>query len=247
MTDQQCREMQFLIQADLDSELTPAEAAKIAAHLATCVACAQTQADLAALSTRARDQLTRHIAPQSLHDSVRAQFAATPAAVPIARKPRPHWTSLVTGFALAASLMLVFLPARHNSLPDQIVAGHIRALQPGHLIDVLSTDQHTLKPWFDGKLDFAPPVRDFAAFGFPLAGGRLDYLAGRPVAALIYRRHLHLIDVYVWPENGAENQTQGALQGYQWVRWHQTGMVFWAVSDLSAQDLRAFANLWRPS
>jgi anti-sigma factor RsiW len=123
------------------------------------------------------------------------------------------------------------------------VAAHIRALQPGHLMDVVSTDQHTVKPWFDGRLDYAPPVRDFAAQGFPLIGGRLDYVAGRPVAVLAYRRAKHLIDLFVWPGTGPD--ASRTARGYNVVAWSQDGMAFRAVSDLNASELQDFAALWR--
>ncbi len=130
---------------------------------------------------------------------------------------------------------------------EQIVAGHIRALQPGHLEDVPSSDQHTVKPWFDGRIDFAPPVKDLAAQRFPLRGGRLDYAAGRPVAALVYQRDKHVIDLFVWPaaESAARPAESTERQGYNVVHWAQDGMVLWAVSDLEASQLREFAEDWR--
>src|SRR5205085_811774 len=133
-------------------------------------------------------------------------------------------------------------------LTEQILAGHVRALQPGHLEDVASDDRHTVKPWFDGRIDFAPPVKDLAAQRFPLKGGRLDYLAGRPVAALVYQRDKHLIDLFVWPaaDSGAAAAPTTALrQGYNLVHWMQNGMNFWAVSDVEAAQLREFAEDWR--
>ena len=138
--------------------------------------------------------------------------------------------------------MLMLLP-RNGQLPDEIVAGHIRALQPGHLMDVVSTDQHTVKPWFDGRIDFAPPVRDLKEAGFPLEGGRLDYLAGRPVAVLNYQRRQHIIDVFIWPESGTAEQTATSRSGYNMVRWTANGMAFWAVSDLDPKELAEFVVL----
>ena len=122
-------------------------------------------------------------------------------------------------------------------------------MQPGHLEDVASSDRHTVKPWFDGRLDFAPPVKDFAAEGFPLRGGRLDYLAGRPVAALVYQRDKHIIDLFVWPANGNPSQPPDTAQrqGYNVVHWTEDGMVFWAVSDVEIGQLREFAERWRGS
>jgi anti-sigma factor RsiW len=149
------------------------------------------------------------------------------------------------GLALAACLaVFVVLPDRGGPA-DTVVAAHIRALQPGHLMDVASTDQHTVKPWFDGRLDYAPPVRDLAAEGFPLAGGRLDYVGHWPVAALVYRRALHVIELFVWPADGASAANAGSRDGYNFVRWRQDGMTFWAVSDLNGRELAAFAAEWR--
>jgi anti-sigma factor RsiW len=149
------------------------------------------------------------------------------------------------GFALAACLALAILLPRSGGLPDAVVSDHIRALQPGHLMDVVSTDQHTVKPWFDGRLNFAPPVKDLKNKGFSLAGGRLDYLSGRTVAALIYQRRQHVINLYVWPDDGYLDHglTQGSRSGYNYVRWSLNGMAFWAVSDLAADELTDFARL----
>ena len=258
-TDDGCEEMRLLIQADVDGELSPSEAARVAVHLGRCAACAELQARLVALSERLRQEAPRFAAPDALRTAIRSRIAAaaTPEAQPDhaarraalwSRLPRPWAASFGAGFALAASLALVWaLPGGGEGLADTVVAGHIRALQPGHLMDVASTDQHTVKPWFDGRLDFAPPVKDLKAEGFPLAGGRLDYLAGRPVAVLVYQRRQHAIDLFVWPDAGRNGggPASGVRSGYGFRRWTQEGMAFWAVSDVSAQELDDFVRDWR--
>jgi anti-sigma factor RsiW len=248
-TDDRCAEMRLKLQADLDGELEAGDAAAVAAHTLTCPDCAAVQTDLGALSARLRTELSYHAAPARLRQAIAARIAP-PVHQPPVRRPRRFGlgASFSAGFALAACLALaIVLPRGGGQMADSIVASHIRALQPGHLMDVVSTDQHTVKPWFDGRLDFAPPVKDFATEGFPLIGGRLDYLDGRAVAALSYRRDKHIIDLYVWPGSATPIAAfgDGAHNGYNVEHWTQDGMVFWAVSDLEASQLADFARLWR--
>jgi anti-sigma factor RsiW len=129
----------------------------------------------------------------------------------------------------------------------EVIDAHVRSLQPGHLTDVVSTDQHTVKPWFDGKLDYVPPVKDLAESGFPLVGGRLDALNGRSIAVLVYGRRKHFINVFVWPEAEKESlaATTGSYNGYQWIYWNAHGMRFCAISDVSAADLHNLSELLR--
>ncbi|MBS0561265.1 MAG: anti-sigma factor [Proteobacteria bacterium] len=260
MSDPRCEEMRLRLQADLDGELSPAEAAPLAAHLAACDDCRETAAQLGALSARIRAEATRHAAPAALRARI-AQAAAATAAPTLAPAPPPPsgWRRVLggprerrrlgagfgVGFALAASLALAIILPGAGDLPGEVVASHIRALQPGHLMDVASSDRHTVKPWFDGRLDFAPPVKDFAAQGFPLLGGRLDYLDGRAVAALSYGRDKHVIDLYVWPQDKPAPAWSGTIKGYNVERWAQDGMVFWAVSDVEDEQLRRFVAMWR--
>jgi anti-sigma factor RsiW len=262
MTADRCAEMQLLLQADCDGELDVAGAAALAAHLAHCPDCAARQLAMTGLSARLRSELPYHTAPARLRQAIEAAVAASgasqPPASPRGAAARRRWLSFAgrwldraipfaAGLAVAASLAWVIVLPRGGAFTDGVVASHIRALQPGHLIDVVSTDQHTVKPWFDGRLDFAPPVRDLAADGFPLAGGRLDYLGGRAVAVLVYRRALHVIDLYVWPSSARIGPPPGSGErnGYNYMTWTQDGMVFWAVSDVNGTDLRRFADRWR--
>ncbi len=266
-----CAEMRLLVQADADGELGPAEAARVGAHLGECPDCAAAQSALLALSGRLCREAPYHPVPDALRAAVRARIVAaaalpealrpghdtTPAAAGTRRLswwhrlPRLRWGPAApfgAGFALAACLALALvLPRAAGELPDAVVASHIRALQPGHLADVASTDQHTVKPWFDGRLDYAPPVKDLKAEGFPLAGGRLDYLAGRPVAALVYQRRQHIVELYAWPDGGHSDRSPaaGSRSGYNFLRWSRDGMAFWAVSDLNAQELADFVRLWQ--
>jgi anti-sigma factor RsiW len=249
----------LLVQAELDGELDAAAAAALAAHRATCPICQAAAAEL----TRARALIDPQTLREKLPDAVRARIVASIAAAggaaPTAKMPASprvwaRWlgTSLGSfglGAACAAAIaFLLVVPRAGPGLGDEIVASHIRALQPGHLEDVVSTDQHTVKPWFDGRIDFAPPVKELAAEQFPLKGGRLDYLGGRAVAALVYQHNKHIIDLFIWPEESAATSPQTAQhQGYNIVHWIENGMNFWAVSDVELNELREFAEDWRRS
>ena len=246
----------LLVQAELDGELGAAEAAGLAAHRAECPICEAAAAELAQARALVRDDLYQPV-PEDVRQRVMTALAVARPARPAMAAAAPEslgwwrrWWSNGASFGLgaacaAALAFLLLMPAMPPGLTEQVIAGHVRALQPGHLQDVASEDRHTVKPWFDGRIDFAPPVKDLGAARFPLTGGRLDYLDGRPVAALIYQRDKHVIDLFVWPAAGETPPQSAERQGYNIVHWSQNGMAFWAVSDLETAQLKQFAEDWR--
>ena len=217
----------LLVQAELDGELDAAQAAALAAHRAGCPVCQAATVELGRARALIGEGLYEAI-PADARARLLAQVATARSQQGPADSPdrrvlpllRDRWAfgwlrpaaSFGLGAACAAVLAFLVLAPGESSVADQVVAGHIRALQPGHLADVGSSDRHTVKPWFDGRIDFAPPVKDLAADRFPLEGGRLDYLAGRPVAAMVYRRDRHVIDLFIWPaDSGREASSKSSF------------------------------------
>jgi anti-sigma factor (TIGR02949 family) len=248
-----CEDMELELHGLLDGELDAVHAARVEAHLASCPDCAAKYARLQALKTAIRGDGVAETAPAALKARL-ASLAGAPAApapsasnvTPLfARRPQrtaPGWFFTGGAFvALAASLAMfaLVIPAA-PSLQQELVEGHIRSLQAQHLLDMPTSDRHVVKPWFNGKIDFAAPVVDLADQGFPLAGGRLDYIEGRTVAALVFRRRAHVINLFVWPGRAPAAPAVEHRQGYSLIRWSRGGLVYWAVSDIDAADLSLF-------
>jgi anti-sigma factor RsiW len=252
-----CRESILLLQAEIDGELDAARTITVAAHRASCRRCESASRVIRAARSAVRTRATYHLPPASFRQSLEARLRqGSPEVMPNRRVRhfaplRRLWWQFGAAFGggmAVAGVLATFLVAPHpRGLGEAVVAGHIRALQPGHLVDVISTDSHTVRPWFDGKLDFAPPVKDLAPIGFPLAGGRLDYLGGREVAALVYRSDQHLIDMFVWPNPGALDTTPSyeVHEGYGLYKWNENNMSLWVVSDVAKSKLREFVKHWR--
>lgn len=248
-----CHETHRLLEADVDGELDLVHHLELEEHLKTCPQCAGLRASLVARRTVLRESLPRFPAPPGLARKVSAALRAegVPMAVPtrtarLAPVSWPIWN--VVGLAASVAFVLAFgytwgsARARGNLLIEEAVSDHIRSLQINHLSDVVSTDRHTVKPWFAGKLDFAPPVVDLAAAGYPLAGGRLEHFAGRPAAALVFHRRAHAINLFIWPDAGdAVSSRQAELNGYHTQSWSQEGFNFLAVSEIPAAELSEFS------
>jgi anti-sigma factor RsiW len=246
-----CTETQRRLHAYLDQELDAPGAVAIDQHLASCARCKRAFAAQSALRAGIRRHADyHHGAPRDLAQRIRARVGAE-------AKPRRQWLHighwLPMGAAAAAAAVISWTAAiqyanvpSDQMLAEQVIAGHARAMVASRLIDVASSDQHTVKPWLSSKLDFSPPVPDLAGAGFPLAGGRLDYLDKRPVATLVYQSRQHVIDLFVWPDAKTGDTRPQALskQGYNVRWWKHGGMNYWAISDTNAADLKAFSEAY---
>ena len=246
-----CSDKSLLLHALADGELDAANAAQLEAHVTTCAGCAEALAKIANVRAMVSAEPAHRKAPAQLRLKVESLLQqATQPSQPASRPaPAPRWRrspGFVGGAAtaIAASLALfVALPQlTSTSLADQVVADHVRSLLSAHLTDVATSDRHVVKPWFNGKIDFAPPVIDLVDRGFPLVGGRLDYLDGRVVPALVFHRRLHSINLFIRPITGLASPidfttTRG---GYSLARWRQGDLEYWAVSDIAPSELTLF-------
>jgi anti-sigma factor RsiW len=241
-----CREVDPLLGAYLDGELEPGVSASVRDHVDACAACRQRVANLKSLGEMVR-RAPYYQAPDGLRARIRHSRTRS-----IATSQWLAWAATVVMVAsLTGSIVFVRSSTRAartvdagDAVAQEVVSSHVRALMGEHLFDVRSTDQHTVKPWFLGKLDFSPPVIDLAKTGFPLTGGRLDYVSGHPVAALVYTRGQHAINLFVWPEASdlVPVSDARAIRGFHVRHWTRGGMSYWAVSDLNDADLDQFVH-----
>ncbi len=240
-----CKECTEWLHAYLDNELDTLTAAHVRAHLLTCTDCKAQFDGLDALRKGIRQNLSYHPAPASLQHSIMSQIRSQTSS----SQQHPGWRQwfapTFSAMALAAAALLyVAVPSAQDRFADEIVAGHVRSLMEQHLTDVASSDRHTVKPWFTGKIDFAPPVYDLSQQGYPLLGGRLDYINHQTVAALSYRHDKHIINVFVMPVAGADSgMATTTKRGYNLVSWRKNHLLFEAVSDLNIKELQALGSL----
>jgi anti-sigma factor RsiW len=240
-----CEEARILLHALIDGELDAGHASAVEAHVASCPRCAVQLHDYRVIRQALAAPALRHQAPAQLRARIEGALPSRPAAAPSRRSLLKGLAmgSVLSG-ALAASLV-VFVVRREEDqrILGDVVSAHLRSLQGDRLIDVQSTDQHTVKPWFNGRLDVAPPVIDLTAQGFSLIGGRLDYVDGRPVAAIVYKRRAHVINLFVAQLMGPERRaTIEQVQGFNIWRWTRSDLGFWAVSDIGAEELQEFGE-----
>jgi anti-sigma factor RsiW len=251
-----CKLTQRFVPGYLDGELDLSRTIEMETHLQVCGECAQELERLQALRAALQRGSLAYAAPAALRERIQSSLRASSGADVQESKikwPFLNFWQLAGAFALLALISIsgwqwtarLRAPSSEQRIAAEVFSGHVRSLEGNHLMDVVSTDQHTVKPWFDGKLDFSPPVEDLANDGFPLVGGRLDYLEGREVAALVYQRRKHFINVFAWPDAAGSSSTQTIepRQGYNMTRWSRGGFQFWAVSDVGASDLAEFVRL----
>jgi anti-sigma factor RsiW len=239
-----CDEAEILLHALIDGELDAGHARDVENHIAGCPRCAAARRDYREISKAIASADVRYTAPPALRRRIEA-------ALPQAQAPSRR--AVLRGFAMGSAMSaiaatgLVAIVLRSDDeqrILSEVVSAHLRSLQAGHLTDVLSTDQHTVKPWFNGKLDVAPPVIDLTAQGFTLIGGRLDYVDTRPIGAVVYRRRSHVINLFVAQTANTERRAAKTetIQGFNIRRWSERGLNYWAVSDIARDELSDFGE-----
>ena len=258
-----CRTNHSLLSAYVDSELLPYQAADVAEHLASCDACSREYESVLETVGRLRTRLKRYTASDVLRARVRIALVSTPRApvgeggellLPPRHRARfarwtrtARWAAAILAGAALGSGSSIYVAGRDRhaaSTAAEVLSSHVRSLMPEHLTDVRSSDQHNVKPWFNGRLDFSPTVPRLEEQGFPLLGGRLDYVDGRPVAVVVYRRRQHIINVYSWPTAAADARAaMTTSHGYALLHWRSRGSEHWVVSDLGIAELAIFAAL----
>jgi anti-sigma factor RsiW len=245
-----CHDAQAVLHGYLDGELDPSVSLNYEQHVGACPTCGKALAEQQALQAEMKADSLYFKTPAILRDRLRRSLKQQYRPEPVRFPWRLGAAAACVAFFIGLGFLLArftFTPSAQERLTQEVASAHIRSLQALHIVDVPSTDRHEVKPWFNGKLDFAPPTPDQEKEGFPLVGGRLDYLGGRPVAAIVYSRREHLINLFIWPDSGSEpgDMQQVTRQGYHLVHWTKAGMNHWLVSDLDPMELKELAKRLR--
>jgi anti-sigma factor RsiW len=241
-----CDEAEILLHALMDGELDAGHAREVEEHIAGCAACAAKLAAYREMSQAIATANIKYTAPLALRRRIEASLPQPQVQPPSRRAVLRGFAmgSAVSAIAATGLVAIVLRDDDRQRIDSEIVSAHLRSLQAGHLTDVISTDQHTVKPWFNGKLDVSPPVIDLTAQGFTLIGGRLDYVDARAIGAVVYRRRAHVINLFVAQTSNTEHRAAKieTLQGFNIRRWSDRGLNYWAVSDLGADELTEFGD-----
>jgi anti-sigma factor (TIGR02949 family) len=246
----QCDEVRPRLDAYIDGELAEAERMQLRDHLLDCPDCGPEVTALEGLRDSIRQSAPTYRAPQPLRSQIRFALRQEAAMSARAARPAPGWLAYAASIFLAVALcsggtLLITGERQGDVVSNELIDNHLRSLLGSHLTDVASSDQHTVKPWFAGRSDLSPPAVDLIGEGFPLIGGRLDLIAGRPVPALVYRRREHVINVFVLPASGGDLGTTLTRRGYSLRHWNEGDLGFWVVSDASPLDLAEFERVFR--
>ena len=249
-----CTDSQAALPSYLDGELDPLRNLEIEQHLQHCAACSQTYTADQTLQTAIKSGAPYYPAPANLRKRIRSSIRQERKGVPVFQVMPWRWLSLAASVALVAIFAWNVVPRPYGLdteelMAQEVVSSHVRSLMASHLVDVSSSDRHIVKPWFAGKLDFSPSVVDLIDHGFPLIGGRLDYLDKRPVAAVVYQRREHVINLFIRPaaHDSDPGRTPVTTQGYHLLSWTRAGMTYVAVSDLNTNELLEFVRLVQTS
>jgi anti-sigma factor (TIGR02949 family) len=245
-----CDEVHPRLEAFVDDELAEPERGQLRDHIADCPECGPEAAALARLRQGIRQAAPVYRAPEGLRSQIRFALRQEAAATTRAARSAPGWLAYAASILLAVALgsggtLLITGERQQDTVANELIDSHLRSLLGSHLTDVPSSDQHTVKPWFAGRSDLSPPAVDLAANGFPLTGGRLDLIAGKPVPALVYRRREHVINVFVLPASGGDFGVTLTRRGYNLRHWNEGDLGFWAVSDVAPSDLAEFERIFR--
>ena len=246
----QCDEVRPRLEAYVDGELAEAERVQLRDHLADCPECGPEATALEHLRDGIRQSAPVYRAPEALRSEIRFALRRQAATSARGARPAPGWLAYAASILLAVAVgsggtLLITGERQEDAVANELIDSHLRSLLGNHLTDVASSDQHTVKPWFAGRSELSPPAVDLAGEGFPLVGGRLDLITGKPIPALVYRRREHVVNVFVLPASRGDLAKTLTRRGYSLRHWDEGDLGFWAVTDAAPSELAEFERVFR--